>query len=429
MKNMVHNAYWFMALLILTVLLLPFCTFAAEIAVEPGTNTLQTAVTDAEDGDILILRNGVYIISQATTTRYNIGKSLTIKSQSKIADPVITMLVHGNPSGTINVTGCVLQGITIRVQLAGFGYKVIECDCSLSYGSDSILVGSNVILIGNHFQRAASRPGGYIGLSGADNIVAGNHFTDVNMSSSTPSWVVGNTFEQTTQNASRTISIGGNGFSVVAGNRITVNNTSVISVQPIYVSGSPEALVAGNLIALNVSNSCRNYGIKVYATGRVDIVNNVIYRSGQADTDTHAAIVNPGMGTIAGNIIVGHNYAVMIAAPYARVTNNICHSNQAACGSQSGIVVTDPQFQDLVDFRLAAGSPGIDAGSVDYAYSDLDRSRNDIGIYGGPWSIEQYDTQRDPNRSSPFVYPLFQPPLTAWQGQLPVRAVGVARLR
>jgi hypothetical protein len=61
--------------------------------------------------------------------------------------------------------------------------------------------------------------------------------------------------------------------------------------------------------------------------------------------------------------------------------------------------------------------------------ADLDRTRNDIGAYGGPWSIGQYDAQRDPSYFGPYVYPLFNANASFVNGQMQIRAIGVARLR
>lgn len=80
--------------------------------------------------------------------------------------------------------------------------------------------------------------------------------------------------------------------------------------------------------------------------------------------------------------------------------------------------------QDLTPWLLMR-----DAGPPDYGLADLDRSRNDIGAQGGPWSIGQYDAQRQPSSLAPFVYPLFKADSSIFDGNLEVQALGVARLR
>lgn len=73
---------------------------------------------------------------------------------------------------------------------------------------------------------------------------------------------------------------------------------------------------------------------------------------------------------------------------------NFWGNNADTCGIGSpvgvdGNVSVDPRFVDaaLRDFRLAAGSPVIDAGPEESGYADPDGSRNDLGAYGGPLSL------------------------------------------
>jgi hypothetical protein len=66
---------------------------------------------------------------------------------------------------------------------------------------------------------------------------------------------------------------------------------------------------------------------------------------------------------------------------------NVC--NGADPVGSNGNIGLDPQFVDLAgrDYRLAATSPCVDAGSVATADVDPDGSRNDMGAYGGPFSL------------------------------------------
>lgn len=55
-----------------------------------------------------------------------------------------------------------------------------------------------------------------------------------------------------------------------------------------------------------------------------------------------------------------------------------------------GNVAVDPMFVNPAagDLHLQAGSPVIDAGVPDDAYDDVDGSRNDMGVYGGRFSMD-----------------------------------------
>lgn len=432
MKNILLVTLFLIAVNMFTV---PQIICAAEIVVEPGISTLSNAIAAAAEGDVMILKDGIYTVpagySGGSYYDYIIDKTLTIRAESKSIQPILGVNI---PTLGINISYAAevtFQGITFLSPLHGGKFKVIECQFAFTATTSQLVDAADVILIGNHFQPSDIYEYSYVQINGSENIVAGNTFTNVYLNNtSSTSWTIGNSFEITSPNSSKAISTGGNTYCFIAGNRIQLNLTGPYN-GAIITGGSYKNLIAGNSIFLNVPDASLILGVSAGSSvGRADIVNNVIYRSGVAPlSSNYFPISNPGLGTISGNILVGHNATEMINAPYAKITNNICFSNQDACGTQSGITVVDPMFEDLIDFRLAAGSPAIDAGPVDYVFSDLDRSRNDIGAYGGPWSIEQYDVQRNQDRTTPFVYPLFETPITANLGQLPVRAIGAARLQ
>lgn len=56
-----------------------------------------------------------------------------------------------------------------------------------------------------------------------------------------------------------------------------------------------------------------------------------------------------------------------------------------------GNIDLDPSFTDpkTGDFRLSEESPCIDAGHPNPEYNDLDGSRNDLGMYGGPEALQE----------------------------------------
>jgi len=118
-----------------------------------------------------------------------------------------------------------------------------------------------------------------------------------------------------------------------------------------------------------------------------------------------------------------------MGSEFQKVTHNLCFNNRYYCPEGSGnLNGVDPQFIDLVDYKLAPTSPAIDAGPPDQGLADLDRTRNDMGAHGGPWAIGQYDAQRDPDSLAPFVYPLFKADSSIFDGNLEIEALGGARL-
>jgi len=136
---------------------------------------------------------------------------------------------------------------------------------------------------------------------------------------------------------------------------------------------------------------------------------------------------------VAGNIVFDYvsmsGVPISVTSASADVTHNLCFNNSGDCPAGEGNLNTDPGFVDLIDYELSPTSPAIDAGPTDYARADLDRTRNDMGVHGGPWSIGQSDAQRDPNNYATYVYPLFKADSTFAGGILEIKALGVAKLR
>jgi len=80
----------------------------------------------------------------------------------------------------------------------------------------------------------------------------------------------------------------------------------------------------------------------------------------------------------------------------------------------SNNITSDPLFINPSngDFRLQATSPCIDAGHPTLIYSDIDRTRNDMGIYGGSYTMSNYE-----NLTNPMVIGIFTSPTQVIQGQ------------
>ncbi len=63
------------------------------------------------------------------------------------------------------------------------------------------------------------------------------------------------------------------------------------------------------------------------------------------------------------------------------------------------------------DFNLQGGSPGINAGAVAFIYTDIDKTRNNMGVYGGPYSLTNF-----PTNANPKVIDLLLSPASVIQG-------------
>lgn len=85
---------------------------------------------------------------------------------------------------------------------------------------------------------------------------------------------------------------------------------------------------------------------------------------------------------------------VVEAIPIVPLNNVFWNVGAESCdglawSGTNGNLAVDPEFSDSAagDYTLRAGSPCEDAGLEDDVYDDVDGSRNDIGVYGGPKSI------------------------------------------
>jgi hypothetical protein len=95
---------------------------------------------------------------------------------------------------------------------------------------------------------------------------------------------------------------------------------------------------------------------------------------------------------IEGSMLMDAECGISTDSTGISLRNNLFWNNTAdACGMPTPVgrqenVAADPLFVDDAgdDWHLAEGSPAIDAGPADHGYEDVDGSRNDIGIYGGP---------------------------------------------
>ncbi len=110
-----------------------------------------------------------------------------------------------------------------------------------------------------------------------------------------------------------------------------------------------------------------------------------------------------------GGIVLSSGVATLINSVVTRAECGITHSRSSlstsytnfwqntlnVCGGtdpvgSNGNIAVDPVFVDASarDFHLVAGSPLIDAGSTGAEYPDVDGSRNDIGVFGGPFTMD-----------------------------------------
>lgn len=390
--------------------------WSAEVAVPPGDGTLAAAVAAANNGDILVLDNGDYIGNVV------INKSLTLRANSRSTQATVAGSFRIDGAG-IDVT---VQGLIFataaNVDRAG-AVKLLEntfasggIDVS---GYDTNEGDGSLAIIGNHL----TPNNNIVNVRSQNAYIAGNILDRGYITVYTSAWIVGNEITYSS-NAIYSPS-GGVGSLQIIANRVTTDASgAAINIS----SGAALALIAGNVVRFINNTGGNRYGILTSGNTFATIINNVI--DGQNTSGfTNSRGISVSSGRVAGNIIYKFLATALQAGAGVTVENNLCFDNATDCGTANGNLADDPLFVDTVDYRLGAGSPAIDAGPPDLGLADLDRTRNDIGAHGGPWSIGQYDVQRDPDNLAPYVFPLFKADSSFVGSNLEIRALGVARLR
>jgi hypothetical protein len=428
---------------LLSCLLVP-AAWSAEIYVPPGDGTLAAAVAGASAGDTLLLRDGTF------GGNVTVDKSLTLRSVNRGTMAAITgdLTVHGSSvrvtvqglkfSKYLVVNGTIAELRVLENYFAGFGINIYSKIGASSAVQDAAPA---AVIVGNQFAGAHIYENNSYD-SGAF-YVAGNTISDSAITLRDSAWIVGNIINNPHSSLTPILILGGSWHRILA-NRVLFRLINDCTYDPngkytgIYVN-SDYILIADNVVEL--ADFCRNQsvqrGIRSQGSGLAVIIDNVIRGVSENPNRIGWAIdSSTSASRISGNIILdyasGNGGPITSSSASADISNNLCYRNSGDCPAGNGNLNADPKFIDLLDYRLAADSPAIDAGPADYEYADLDRTRNDMGVHGGPWDIGQYDAQRNPSNVTPYVYPLTTAgwfPGSGTSGSLEVRALGVARLR
>ncbi|MDO9576409.1 MAG: M6 family metalloprotease domain-containing protein [Candidatus Cloacimonadales bacterium] len=198
---------------------------------------------------------------------------------------------------------------------------------------------------------------------------------------------------------------------------IIFENTSSALGAAIEISSSDNVDIVRNLITNN-SNASVTGGIECISSSPL-ISNNIIVNNdggfaGAVSLKTNSAplIIN---NTIANNDAANGAIFVFNSAPeimnsiilndgelfnMINGTVDVSYSCLSETFTGTGNISDDPLFYDPTtgngsafngleaNWMLQAGSPCIDAGNPDPSFNDIDGSRNDLGAYGGPNSME-----------------------------------------
>lgn len=133
------------------------------------------------------------------------------------------------------------------------------------------------------------------------------------------------------------------------------------------------------------NKSSQGGGLIIGETGNANIVNCVFYKNWTFSTNYSGAIVNFGEVAII-NTIVWNNYGEKDYKFYPNYSEYTL-SDEFRLFLGVGNLKLNPLFMNINkgDYHLSTNSPCVNAGHPGESFKDVDGTRNDMGIYGGPY--------------------------------------------
>lgn len=426
---------------------------AAIIPVNPGSGTLQSAINEASNGDVLELVDGTYSGSGGTSFSVS-GKNLTIRARIGTAPQIASsiwlesahrLLMQGLSFNTERYVTAIPSSTLILLQNTFRSY--ISCG------------GVQCIVIGNRFDTATIGESAIGGTGTTEVVFAGNDMLQRTYSilgqrrffvfNAATVHVLGNHFNLDAGGYYGTYSVVvERGFATILGNRFTtsidqngISGSDIRSPGILHIENAA-ALIRNNVFTLESATSVSNYPVSSLRAidlaavgGEVRIHNNVIdFRNvnlGSSINVAEGAIsIRRYVESASGNVFHGLQHAAVNVDTgiQAMISANLCHQIVGSCPGTAALTA-NPLFTNSAagNYHLQPGSPAINAGPNSPLLVDINGSRNDIGVHGGPFDIDQFDVQRGPG-TVPFIYPLFEANKAIdGNGNLQIRLIGVAR--
>jgi len=178
-----------------------------------------------------------------------------------------------------------------------------------------------------------------------------------------------------------------------------------------YVSfgGDPKTQIKNNIMIIKKDGE----GIFRWNTALITIENNIVIKSETSNDWRFGINISRANGVIKNNVIMGKFRQGIVGLDYNEIINNVVMNsrygiengenntplikynnmwdnlinNYQGFTPDSTNMSVDPMFVDTSgwDFRLQKHSPMIDAGDPEIL--DVDGTRSDIGVYGGPYGV------------------------------------------
>lgn len=371
--------------LLLSVALLSKATdlVVEEFGITPSYSSIASAVTAANDGDRIIIRNKsgnipwiedinvnksleflsfqndtFFIVQGNYTITPAIGRTISFVGMKNLSGGIST--VTNSPAGTrckVNVVNCYFTSGNITLTYNYFDLQVISSKLSNGYvamchgkviGSEITTSSYNCITIGQESANA-----------GDVTQIIGNKLYCTSTSYSGMYLVSTSLFYQVSNNYIRHVNIG-------------------IYLSSVYNSSSQINQFYNNTIdTYSYSNSENGIYISYTSAANAitELMNNVIDEQ-TASTSAYGIFVSTFTGQLNlyyNHIDNSHYGPIAGAAPTSSLNNTV-----------------NTTFSLGVDGRLLAGASGIDGGNPSPLFYDLDLTVGDAGAYGGSFTLDNY---------------------------------------
>ena len=343
----------------------PYTTWAT------ASDSIQKCINICNDGDTVIVANGIY-------------------KESLIINSAITLMGSGMDSCVIDGRGLSANTIDCRNKINIIGFNIIGRGVS-SVDEEGIVTHNYSINIKSCFISKCA-DGIYFGKSSGT--IDGVIMRDINTGVFT--FCGSDTCKPVIKNSIivlRNVFAADDGIINFYDGQPTILNNIIIGPRQNTPQGIDNWYVK-RLVAKN--NLIAGFQENINAGGIYDssfIINNVL-RDQFSEENSYASISNPNSRSYIRNNIITNNVKGIYVGSYTPNSdynlfwNNEVHVNNGSVFGAND-VFADPMFvKDTVakslsyDYHLQKYSPGIDAG--DKLIQDVDGSRSDIGMYGGP---------------------------------------------
>lgn len=345
-------------------------THAANYNVFSG-QSIQAKINSATNGDTITIYAGLYSENLTIT-----GKDVRLLRPASQAVTLSGNLTFSGITNAYTFGGFTIGGMTDKTLTITNCPKMSVYAVTMAAGNVSV-VGSNTA---TDFARCT--------ITG--NVTVGSTVQRVSFTRST----VTETFESSASNtlvsysSLRWFRQRASGKAVLIGN--TINEKFVSGGNTIEVRDAAVLAALNNVIrdGANNDNYIDNHAFLVAPGATLAAHNNVIFNySGRAgDRGFYFEANRSTVSQISSNI----GYLIQDEFLYGSFNYINAFNNLSATGSGGGVYLTshissDPVFVDTNNFVLGPTSPARNSGDPDPRYNDIDGTRNDMGIYGGPF--------------------------------------------